>query len=155
MAAEIVDVAGGNIAEVRITLAEGAGPGASVAPAEPREAEVPLSRKLALASLLGGGVSLAASVATGVLSLRAKADLDRKVDTLGIDQRAVSDQRTKVERLSLSTDVLIGASAALVVTGTVTWLLSNDDAERDARSKSRADLDLSVGLRSVALTGRF
>ena len=159
IAAEIIDVAGGDIAEVRITLSDADGAvasaGASALPATERTRSLP--QKLGLASLVAGGTSLAASVATGILSLRAKDDLDAKIATLGVDQSAVAEQREKVDRLSLSTDALIGVGAALVVTGALVWLISADRGERDPEQnpKSRAGLDLSVGIQSVALTGRF
>jgi len=159
VSAEFVDVAGGDIADVRIAMAEPQRSFAPVASAPARDEATPRStaRKLAIASWITGGALLAAGGATGLMSLRARSDLDDQVSTLNVDQDIVGEQRTKVDTLSLTTDILIGVGAAAAVTGTVLWLVGGDRGERAAEAKSpaRAQLRLNVGVDSLSLTGRF
>jgi len=154
LGSEIVDVAGGDLAEVNIKVSEA--PVASAPQLEREETSQSWSwkRKLALTSLVAGTAVLAGSVATGVLSLRDQNRLDSQVGELGIDQSSVAAQRDKVDTLSLTTDVLLGAGAALVVTGTVLWLVGRERTPAQSPS-ARANLKLNVGIGSLALGGRF
>ncbi|MET0286416.1 MAG: hypothetical protein ABW352_18185 [Polyangiales bacterium] len=151
--AEFIEVAGGDLAQVKLTLEAPAS-----APLQARDEQAPLARerwsarrKLALGALVTGGALLAASVATGVLALRDQDRLQDQVDTLGVDRDAVRDQRSKVDTLSLTTDVLIGAGAGFAVTGLVLWLVSGERTER----ASQASLRLDAGFGSLAVHGRF
>jgi hypothetical protein len=158
--AQIVDVAGGDIAEVNIKLAEPlravASRGSELPESAPRRPWT-LKRKLALTGIVIGGSMLAASIATGVLALHDQSRLHDQVDTLGVSQSAVAKQRDKVDTLSLTTDVLIGAGAACAVLGTVLWLASKDRVEQKTsqRTTSRAGLKLDLGFGSLAVSSRF
>jgi hypothetical protein len=153
VAAEFVDVAGGDVAQVKLTLHE-------PAPATVRVSGQPDQRptshwdrrtKIALAGVAAGGALLAGSVLTGTRALRDQDHLQRQVGTLGVDQSAVQNQRNKVDTLSVTTDVLIGAGAGLAVAGLVLWLVSKDGSERAAD----AGLRLDVGLGSLGIRGRL
>lgn len=157
VAAEFVDVAGGDIAEVRVVLSDPAKPIAAGAAARHVEPARPWSPKqrLAVASLIAGGAGLIGGITTGVMSLRAKNDLDGQIRELGVDRGEVDDQRDKVDRLSMTTDVMIGAGIALAATGTVLWLVGTREQERTARRATRSRIGIDVGVRAVSLTGRF
>lgn len=154
VAAEFVDVAGGDVAEVKLQLAEPVrAPAATGKPEQEPQRAWNGRRKLALVGLLTGGALLAGSVVTGVLSLRDQDQLESQVGTLGVDQSGVQNQRDKVDTLSLTTDILIGAGAGLAVTGVILWLVSGDRSERADRGHAGMRLDVGVG--SLGLRGRF
>jgi tetratricopeptide (TPR) repeat protein len=160
LGSEIIDVAGGDLAEVSLTLAEPEPALASTPKAEPADDARGRSprQKLALASWIAGGAMLAGSVVTGVFALRDQDSLHTQVGKLGVDPNAVATQRDKVDALSLTTDVLIGAGAALVVSGTLLWLLGDKRGERARDSKpttQQARVGLDLGFGSLALRGRF
>jgi hypothetical protein len=159
--AQIVDLAGGDLAAVMITLVEPvperAHAGASEKPPPAAGRAWSLPGKLALTGWIAGGAMLATSIATGVLSLQAQDQLSGQVQTLGVEPSAVESQRSRVDTLSLTTDVLIGAGAALAVAGTVLWWVSPERSERKVAQSvlSRAQLKVAVGPRSLALTRNF
>jgi hypothetical protein len=157
--AQIIDVAGGDLAEVELVLAASPSVAAAGSSEQPESLSRPWSvqHKLALTGVIVGGSLLAASIVTGVLSLRDQHRLDEQVGELGVKQSAVADQRSKVDMLSLTTDVLIGAGAACTVLGTVLWLAGRDRAEHKAsqRGARHAGLRLGVGARSLVMRGSF
>lgn len=153
LASEYVDVAGGDIAQVALRLGPAAGPRVAQTSATPAAKPRSTKKQVALVGMALGGAALAASVATGVLSLRARDRLHDQVGTLGVDQAQVGTQRDKVERLSLGTDVLIGVGAALSVTGVVLWLVSASAERREERRAS--GVEVGVGLGALSLSGRF
>lgn len=159
MGAQIVDVAGGDIAEITLKLADAPSPALATtsAPSESRSRPWSLQKKLALTGVVAGAGILAASLATGLLALRDQHRLDDQVGTLGVDRAAVADQRDKVDTLSLTTDVLIGAGAACVVLGSVLWLAGKDGGEHKTslRKAPRADVHVGVGAGSLVMSGRF
>ena len=160
VAAEFVDVAGGDVADVRLTLAETqparvaalSGQGAD------RSSGRSTQRKLAVATWITGGALLAAAAVTGGLSLHARSELDERIDTLGSRQADVEDQRNKVDTLSLTTDILVGVGAAAAITGTILWIADSSERRESASrtpQPARARLGVGVGLSSFALRGRF
>lgn len=159
LSAAFVDIAGGDIAEVRLELEDVPVAASSTAIEQPVETERPwsTSRRVALASWIAGGALLATGAATGVYSLKATSEYRDEVRTLGSTREDVQQQRTRADRLSLATDVLIGAGAAAVITGTIMWLVSPE--RRESRSNTvpqkRASLGLKLGMRSLGLSGSF
>lgn len=153
VASEFIDVAGGDIAQVQLRVISADGARQARVPAAPAESAMTPRKRLALVSLSAGGAALAGSIASGVLALRAREKLHAQVDTLGVDPTRVDTQRSKVSRLSMTTDVLIGVGAALSVTGTVLWLVDANRERREQRSTAR--VSASVGLGQLMLEGRF
>jgi len=158
--AQIVHLAGGDLAEVTLTLAEPAPERALAGPTDKPPADGQpwsLQGKLALTGWVVGGAMLATSIATGALALQAQDQLSGQVQTLGVEASAVASQRSRVDTLALTTDVLIGVGAALAVAGTVLWWVSPERSERKVAQPvvSRARLRLAVGPRSLAVTRHF
>jgi hypothetical protein len=150
-AAKIVDVAGGELAEVSLELA---------APVREKPAEsagprgMPLTHKLAIVGWGAGGALLLGSVVTGVLALRADSDLDGLFKRPNQDPEQVSEQRDKVKTLVTTTDVLIATGAALAVTGTALWLFG-PRKDSEPTGVTTAKLRWDVGLGSLTMRGQF
>ena len=159
VSAAFVDIAGGDIADVRIELEDVRAASTTAPITGPAASDRPwsITRKVALAGWMAGGVLLAASVGTGVYSLKATAKYSERLATVGSTRAALEEQRAKADRFSLATDVLIGVGAAAAVTGTILWLLSPERREHQANreSEKRASLRLNMGLSSLGLSGSF
>jgi tetratricopeptide (TPR) repeat protein len=141
----IVEVAAGDLLEVKISLAASAGAqplGAQ--PGKPAGAGTSAAtwRKVGWIST---GVLAAAAVTTGALALMASSDLDDERGTYPSSQDALDDKATKLRRLSLAADLL---GAATLVVGGITLTLTL------TRSKS-SEVRLSVAPNGMALSGTF
>lgn len=160
--AQFVDVAGGDLAEASLTLAMPVVAAAPVVSNTPVESTLSTKRKAAIATWSVGAALLIGGAVTGGLTIKSDKDLDALLDTPGVDQRQVSDERTSLDTLALTTDVLLGAGVAAVAVGTLLWLIDGGDASPDERSgekqavgSSRATLRWNVGLTSLGVQGRF
>lgn len=105
--------------------------------------------------ITGLAVTGACAVTTGVfgfLTLGAKKDLDRDLDTFDVPSNRVSDDRSRVRNYALVTD--IAAAATLVSAGVTLYMFlahSGDTPSEVAQPRSR--LTLTPTLNGVALYG--
>lgn len=146
--AEVVSVAGGDTTEVALTLID---PIAGVA-AAPEKKPMPAMQKAAIAVWASAGGVLIASLVTGLRAKSAQDDLDDLRNTPDVSRTRLDEQHDKVQRLALTTDVLIGVGAAAAVTGTVMWVLGRDRTEK---KDEHANLRLNVGFGSLGVHGSF
>lgn len=140
----VVEVAAGDLLEVKIALA------ANALPASALRADRPAGSKSSTnwrkVGWISTGVLAAAAATTGVLALMASSDLDDERSTYPSSLDALDDKASKLRRLSLAADVL--GAATLVVGGiTLTYTLTS--------SKSKEKVQLSVAPTSVLLSGSF
>jgi hypothetical protein len=149
--ARVIDVAGGDIADVKFELA----PPITEKTIVVREGDQPMSlqRKLAVVSWSVGGALLVGGAVTAVLTSSASDDLDSKLNILGVDDDSVQDQRDTIKTLALTTDILLATGGAAAVAGTLMWLLDRPDAEQ--KETSAANLKWGLGLGSLNVSGQF
>jgi len=165
--AKMVDVAGGDVAEVTLELsapiAAAAGPVQPASPWTPLRVTAVVGWSVGAAALIGGAV-------TGALANKADGDLDKLLDSPSNDpalaadkQKQVSDKRDSLKTYALLTDVLLPVGGALAVVGTVLWFVDakkdkqdeQDELGRATKNSTRASLQWNLGPSSVSLRGRF
>jgi hypothetical protein len=152
--AEIVDVAGDEIADVQLTLAE---PRKDTPIARERRSQ--LMRLSALTGWSVGGAMLIGSIITGVLATKADGDLGDMLKRVDVSAKKVSDQRDSTKTLAVTTDALMIGGAAFAVAGTVLWLVDrrarrNDERENEAKTAARR-VNFQVGLGSASMLTHF
>jgi hypothetical protein len=149
---KVIDVAGGEVAQVSLELEEAAPVAAVGAPIETGR---PVAIKLAIAGWSAGTALLLGSIVTGTMAHSADSDLDEMLGSVNVDAGRVDDQRNKVEKMVLSTDIMIGAGAALAVVGTVLYFVGRKELKSDRKARRASGLHLNVGLGSLEVRGRF
>lgn len=149
-ATKIVDVAGGEIAEVSLELAAPR-PEQPVGPTAPEGR--PLSQTLAFVGWGVGGALLVGSLATGIMALSADSDLDAMFKKANPNADKVQDQRDKTKTLVTTTNVLLATGVVAAAAGTALWFFGPKKDKRE--DKASANLRLDVGLGSVGVSGRF
>jgi hypothetical protein len=156
--AQVIDLAGGDIVEVRLNLAApSAATPSATAPAPSAAPDEPLSgmKKGAIGTWAGGGAVLIGGLVAGLLTMSSSDKLDKLLATREVDQKSAEDRRDTTHTLALTTDVLIGVGAALVVTGTLLWVLDKPADKQTAKSAPLRDVRVGVGAGSLAIHGRF
>lgn len=150
--AEVVDVAGGDTANVTLELAAPAAPVAS-------DQKKPWNRseRTAVAAWGAAGALAVGVLVTGLMANSAQSDLDKLLETRDVTHKAVENKRDSVRTLAITTDVLIATSAAAAVAGTVVWLLGHEKADKEDKSKraSLGNVRVDVGVGSLGLSGQF
>lgn len=141
----VVEVAAGDVVEVKIALATNALP-ANGLRGERAAGGAKSTTNWRKIGWISTGVLAAAATTAGVLALMASSDLDDERHTFPSSLDALDDKASKLRRLSLAADVL--GAATLVVGGiTLTYTLTS--------SKSKEKVQLSVAPTSVSLSGTF
>jgi hypothetical protein len=160
-AERILDVAGGDLAEVSVELIpKVVQPPIAVAAPLPVEAKrEPLSRKKR-AAIGMWGVALATGVGaivTGVLASGKSDDLQKELDKKPpqemADRAKANDLSDSSKTLAVTTDVLAATALASGVTGIVLWLV--DGKKSEAAPDTSASVSWGVGLGNVSLKGKF
>ncbi|MEO7328820.1 MAG: PEGA domain-containing protein [Minicystis sp.] len=146
-----VDLAGGDSVSVTVDLADASAvkPVPAPTPIAPPPAAAPSRTGL----WIGVGVSgalVAGTVITGVLALGARSDAETQLGTFGVKAADVSAARTKMKNLALVTDILGGASIAMIG---VTVVLGVTGGNGDAPAPKTATI--GVGPRSLSISGSF
>ena len=110
-------------------------------------------RKVIAWSAVGVGAAAAiGAVVTGALSLSGKGAIDDGCDDSRCPRDEWKSEFETVERLSLTTDILIGVAAAGVITGVILLVVKpKPDGERSA-AFGAAPVD---GGAALTITGRF
>lgn len=156
--AQMVNVAGGDIAEVALTLIEPQGK--TVVVREGRK-ELSKRRQAALITWGAGGALLIGALVTGLMANGAEDDLKKLIRTDSVRPRAVEDKRNDAKILAATTDVLLTVGIASAATGTLLWFLDKPEKEKkpDSVEKKPAakvrDVQWGLGLGSVSLRGKF
>lgn len=160
-ASELVTVAGGDEVKVTLSLAEPpkAEPvvlaPAAPPPQEPARAPEPPPSRMTTLSYVGFGAAGALAIGAGVtgfLAQRASKDLSNMEFVGATPSPEVEDQRSKVKRLALTTDVLAGA--ALATFGVTLYLTLSRTPTRE-QAPAAAQLHLSIAPGSLGLGGTF
>ena len=148
---EIIDVAGGDMANVTLEVAA---PTPSVVVVEKKpwnRAE----RTAVVTWAAAGGVGVGALIA-GLMANSAQKDLDKLLETQGVSRKSIANKRDSAQLRAVTTDVLIGTAAAAAVAGTLTWIIGHEKAEKpEAKKGPVAGLRMDVGLGSLGVSGRF
>lgn len=150
-AARTIDVAGGDVVHLEMTLAERSH---EVAAMPPERTTWSTKRKIALAGWVTGGLLLAGATVTGVLALHAERDLDQVLATRNYNQAEAEDERAEVRTFALTTDILIGVGAAMVLTGTVLWFVG-DEPDEPTSAQARPRIEVGFGPLSGVVTTSF
>ncbi|MDB4987445.1 MAG: hypothetical protein JWN04_2623 [Myxococcaceae bacterium] len=152
----MVDVAGGDIAEVSLVLAEPRSELPTASAVQPQDGSMSSKKVAAIVSWSGGAAVLAAGAVTGALALHAQSDLDSMLKSAVSSPKAVSDKRDSLDMLALTTDVLIGVGAAALVAGTVLWLVDAKADKKDQARRARGNkLQVQFGPTAFGLRGSF
>lgn len=156
---KIVDVAGGDLAEVNIALSAPTTLPQPTALADkpaaaPTEA---LSRKQrgAIASWALAAPAAATAVVAGLLAKSKADELDDELNVkpaTAASKQSADELRDAARRWALASDVMTGVSAALIVTGVVLWIRGEDRVQEEPR---RASISWGVGVGAGYLSGRF
>lgn len=151
----VVDIAGGDTIDLKLDLVEASGaPPPPSPPASDHPAEGP-SRTPFWIGVGATGLLTVATVTFGVLSLKAKSDLDGTVGRFGVAPDDVDRARSKLDTLALVTDLVGGAAiVAAGVTGVLFFTTKpKADAADAANVKSAAQI--GVGLHGLRLVQTF
>lgn len=152
----IVEVAAGDLLEVKIALAvlspSSASSAAAAVAARPSSSKTSAAtwRKIGWTTT---GVLAAGAVTTGVLALLASNDLDEERKTYPSSLEDLDDKSKKVRRYSIAADVL-GAAAIVVGGVTLTYTLAARGKKSDEKREQNA-LRLNVAPGSLVISGTF
>lgn len=161
----VVDVAAGETVTVPLEFASAAAGAVAAVAAVPRAAPPadPLARRKTwrLVSWCTTGALAGAAVATGVLALKASADLKAERDRFGVTPERLASVSDRSKTFSLATDVLVGAAIVAGGVSLYLQLTAPEGAERprvsaeSAAAASRSRLGLGVSPTGVAVVGSF
>jgi tetratricopeptide (TPR) repeat protein len=149
--AEIVDVAGDEIAQVSLELAAKT---VAVTIIKTEETSHVL-RNMAIGTWSLGGGLLVGSLVTGIMAGNANDDLDALMKRVNVTPKEAEDQRSKVKSLALTTDVLMASGLAFAAAGTVIWMFDRRAKKRDKESAPGTKVAFDVGYGMVKVSGRF
>jgi hypothetical protein len=147
--ARVVQIAGGDVAEVDLTLRAPEAP--VVVDAAPEETGLSPRRKYMFVS---GSVGVAALIGASVAAVLAKGkadDLDKALDARPNSESKVEGLRDSTRTLSRTTDALGAVAIAGLGTALVLWLLGEPDEDET----SEARLQLEVGPSMITARGHF
>ncbi len=151
---QVVELAGGDLKKVTITLIAPA-----VTPGNPPpggDTVAPPPKPVPVAPWIITGLLGAGAVVTGSLALVSSNDLKDKLATLGVKPDDVTSAHDKVRALSITTDVLIGATAvALGVSIYFTVSARSDNKPASPAAFKAPSFKLVAGPRSLIFTGSF
>jgi hypothetical protein len=151
--ARVIDLAGGDVLEVSLVLAE---PVARSEGGPAPERAWSRKRRAALGTWAAGGALAVGAVITGVMTKSAQSDLDKLLEKMDVNRAEVDDKRTSTKRLASTTDVLIGTAIASGVAGTLLWVYGGEeDPPSEKKPADITQVRWNVGLGSLGVTGRF
>jgi hypothetical protein len=147
--ARFVELAGGDVGNVAIELAEPkAGPVAEQPKPPPPPAPPPSRTGLWITLGVTGGL-LAGTAISGGLALSARSAAEDKLNTLGAKAADIEAAHAKARNLALTADIFGGATIAMGVTSLLVGVMGGKPggAERSAR--------ITIGPRGAAIVGSF
>ena len=147
---KVVDVAGAEVIEVSLALADGASaPSPSRATVEQPHDDKPGVRAVVWVPwALTGGLAAATAV-TGVLALKKSGELSSNLTTAGATRAQIDDARSATRTMALVSDVLLGATVAAAGTSLVLTLVNRPAGPQAGQVSVR------FGIGSVGLQGSF
>jgi hypothetical protein len=155
-ATQVLDVAGGELVEVKLEL---------VAPKIKQQIvrvgtekkEMPMLRKVAIATWAAGAGLAAGAVVMGLSAQSSQDDLDKKLDQAPNNADTIGDLRDSISTKALVTDLMGGLAIAAGAAGVVCWFLApKDDAKKDKQEKEiEPGMELGFGPTSIFARGRF
>ncbi len=158
-ATQVIDVAGGELVEVKLELTA---PEVTGVAGTPVSETPPMSttRKAAIGAWAGAGAAAVGAVVLGVMAGKKADDLDAKLGVVGSSRSEVNDLRDSADTLALTSDVFSGLAIAAGVAGVVLWFMEPDDSEESAtagdnRSTKQVSVKWGVGPTSVFARGHF
>ena len=101
------------------------------------------------------GAFAAGTILTGVLALHASSTLKSDRDTLGTSRGALDDDQSSVKRWSITSDVLLAATAVSAGVTLVVWLKSPGEAQPGSDASASTSARLTLTPRGVVLAGTF
>lgn len=148
-ATKVVDVAGGDLLELRLEVAKVV---VQAAVAGAQDDLWSTMKRMSVVSMIGGGVMIGGAAAAAVISGGAQDDFDSAVSGGDID--AAMGHRDRAGAAALATDVLGFTGIALATTGVVLWFV--DKAKHKAgKSSDTALLNWGIGPTSIVVRGVF
>jgi tetratricopeptide (TPR) repeat protein len=148
---EIVDVAGGEIAQVSLEVA----PPTETVTIVQKEETPRILRNMAIIGWGTGGALLVGSLVTGIMAGNANDDLSALLKKVDVDPKDEEDARSKVKSLALTTDVLMFSGIAFATVGTVVWFLDRRARKQDKERAPSSKVSLDVGLGMLKVSGQF
>ena len=152
---EMVDVAGGDTANVTLELAA---PSQNQVIVMNGEKVWNRAERTAIATWGAAGAVGVSALVTGLMAKGGQQDLDKML-TQDTSRKELSNKRGNVRTLAITTDVLVGTAAALAVGGTLTWLLGHErqaeEKKVDEKKPAVAKLRFDVGVSSLGVSGQF
>lgn len=158
---QLVDVAGGDLAEVSLTLTSQlpqATPSHGRIATDGSERGLSPLQKAAIGSWAVVVPLAAAAIATGVIASQKADERDELLQQRPVDmllKRKAGDLKDSVRSLAIASDCLTAASVLMVGTGLVLWLRGKSLADRAKTAAKPRALALDVGFGNARLSGHF
>ena len=154
---EVIDVAGGELKEVRLELTT---PEVAVIIGGQAE-EKPMSpmKKGAIGAWAGAGAAGIAALVVGIMAKGKADDLDKANEKVGVKQSEVTDLRDSADTLAFTADAFGGLAILAGITGAVLWFMDSTDEEKASedgnQGETEARMQWGIGLGSVSARGHF
>ncbi len=147
--ARVVQIAGGDVAEVELTLR--AKEVAVVRDTTPKDTGLSTRKKYMFVTGSVGVAALIGATVVAVLANGKSDDLDKALDARPNDEDKVESLRDSTRTLARTTDALGAVAIAGLGTAMVLWLVGEPEKEES----SHAGLRLDVGPSTIMVRGRF
>jgi tetratricopeptide (TPR) repeat protein len=151
-ASQVVDIAGGDLIEVELTLVA---PEVKTTIVAEKRKPLPLKRKIAIASWAAGAAAAGVAVWAG---LTAQGDADDRSAELKKplpDPGQVNDLGDSAQSMALTSDIMSVVAIGAVTAGVVLWIIGGEDEATADEPPATARVHFGVGLGSVSMGGRF
>lgn len=154
-ATQVLDVAGGELVEVKLELIAPKLKQQIVRVSDTKK-PMPMLQKVAIASWVGGAALAAGAVVTGLSARSDQDELDNALEQAPSDPNEISDLRDSISSKALFTDLMGGLAIAAGAAGVVCWFLApKDDGKADKGKEIEPGMELGFGPTSIFARGRF
>lgn len=154
---KVVEVAGGDLVQVALSLAAPVRPVVVAQAAEPPARSWSRHQKAGAGAFGVAAVLAIGALTTGLLAAHEHSEYNKLLKTEDLTRSKLLEQRHLTHRLAVTTDVLAATALASAIAGTLWWVLGHDqeDETRATERSSRARLQLGAGLGTLSLYGEF
>jgi len=153
---EVIDVAGGELKEVKLELTT---PEVAIVLGGPVDKPMTSMQKGAIGAWAGAGAAAIGAIVLGIVAKGKTDDLNKANDTVGVSPSKVKGLRDDADMFAITSDVFSGLAIAAGVTGTVLWFMDPGDEEKKPtdgnEGKKEARVKWGVGLGSISARGHF